>query len=562
MNQTTNLVADTICRTVELGVTITGAAIGETITHIDCRPVEHDPACPTCGQSGRLRDHVTRVLADLPIVGHPTRLHVRLPRFTCSDPGCGVSVFRQRIDRVAAPKASITRRTTRWILHCLAVEKMSVSAVAKALGVGWDVVNSLALSTVRELAYNQPGHLDGVRILGVDEHKWKHVRGQGDPSFVTVIVDLTPVIDGTGPARLLDMVAGRSAAALTRWLTARDQAFRDRVKIVAMDGFAGYHSAAKEGLPQARTVMDPFHVVHLAAEKLTVCRQRVQQITLGHRGRSGDPLYGIKRVLLTRKILRTDKQKARLEAVFADEQHIDVEVTEHIYQDLVALHVTALEAGALWTDLDTYETGLTEDPNASTLSIHNAVEEGRSTAASREDIAARYAVTVEADTAPAHAALHAQGPDFVRHAVTELVTLVRTRGNPDAELAARVGLCATISPTARDALLFTANGNEHAAAHAFATIARQVRGNARIQILTVAAYCSYISGDGPSTGIALEAAQAAVIDGNGEHDTPLRNLLDFALEHAVSPTAVTTQLHAIGAEAARSFGVDVDNLDS
>ncbi len=91
-------------------------------------------------------------------------------------------------------------------------------------------------------------------------------------------------------------------------------------------------------LPQARTVMDPFHVVHLAAEKLTVCRQRIQQVTLGHRGRSGDPLYGIKRVLLTRKVLRTDKQKARLEAVFADEQHIDVEVTEHLYQDLVAAY--------------------------------------------------------------------------------------------------------------------------------------------------------------------------------------------------------------------------------
>ncbi|WP_257233743.1 DUF4192 domain-containing protein [Rhodococcus qingshengii] len=230
--------------------------------------------------------------------------------------------------------------------------------------------------------------------------------------------------------------------------------------------------------------------------------------------------------------------------------------------DMLALHVNALEAGALWTDLDTYATGLTEDPNASTLSIHNAVEQGRTTAASREDIAARYAVTVEADTAPALAALHAQGPDFVRHAVTELVTLIRTRGNPDAELAARVGLCATISPTARDALMFTVNGNEHAAAHAFATIARQVRGNARVQILTVAAYCSYISGDGPSTGIALEAAQAAVIDANGEHDTPLRNLLDFALEHAVSPAAVTTQLHAIAADAARSFGVDVDKLNS
>ncbi|PBI91059.1 Transposase [Rhodococcus erythropolis] len=260
------------------------------------------PACPSCGKPGRLRDHVTRTLTDLSVVGHPTR------------------------------------RTAGWILGRLACDKMPVSAVAKALGLVWDVVNSLALSTVHNLVHAQPGHLDKVRVLGVDEHKWKHVRGQGDPSFVTVIVDLTPVIDGTGPARLLDMVAGRSAAALRTWLGARDQAFRDRVKIVSMDGFTGYHRAAKDVLPQARTVMDPFHVVHLAAEKLTVCRQRIQQVTLGHRGRSGDPLYGIKRVLLTRKVLRTDKQKARLEAVFADEQHIDVEVTEHLYQDLVAAY--------------------------------------------------------------------------------------------------------------------------------------------------------------------------------------------------------------------------------
>ncbi|GAA3130449.1 hypothetical protein GCM10020255_004050 [Rhodococcus baikonurensis] len=140
--QPTELVADTICRTVELGVTITGAAIGEAFTHIECRPVVEDPMCPSCGHCGKLRDHVTRTLTDLPVVGHPTRLQVRLPRFVCEQDSCAVSVFRQRIDRVAAPKASTTRRTARWILHCLAVEKMSVSAVAKVLGVSWDVVNS------------------------------------------------------------------------------------------------------------------------------------------------------------------------------------------------------------------------------------------------------------------------------------------------------------------------------------------------------------------------------------------------------------------------------------
>uniref|UniRef100_UPI000A8F82C8 transposase family protein n=3 Tax=Mycolicibacterium TaxID=1866885 RepID=UPI000A8F82C8 len=182
-------------------------------TWIDCRPVEHDPTCPVCGQRGRLRDHATRVVTDLPVVGHPTRLRIQVPRFTCGNDACEVRIFRQRIDRVAAPKAVTTSRCGRWILQRLAIDRMSVSAVAKALKVSWDTVNSLAVSMVRHLVFDQPGHLDGVRYLGVDEHKWKHCRGQGEDVFVTVIIDLTPVIDGTGPARLLDMVASRSAAA-------------------------------------------------------------------------------------------------------------------------------------------------------------------------------------------------------------------------------------------------------------------------------------------------------------------------------------------------------------
>jgi transposase len=339
MTENTGLVADTICRTVELGVTITGAAIAENLTHIECRPVEHDPTCPVCGQAGRLRDHVDRVLTDLPVVGHPTRLRVRLPRFTCTNDACEATIFRQRIDRVAAPKATTTRRTTRWILGRLAIDKMSVKAVATALGLGWDTVNTLAADACRELVYGGGAHLDGVRVLGVDEHKWKHCRGQGDPDFVTVIVDLTPVIDGTGPARLLDMVPGRSAAALREWLEARDQRFRDRVKVVSMDGFAGYRSAAADALPKARTVMDPFHVVHLAAEKLTGCRQRIQQDTCGHRGRSGDPLFGIRRILLTRSEILTDKQAAKLTtALAADDAHAAVEVTSWCYQDIIAAY--------------------------------------------------------------------------------------------------------------------------------------------------------------------------------------------------------------------------------
>ena len=329
-------IADTICRTIELGVTITGAALdGEDRTHVFCEVLEPKNTCPGCGLPGRLRDHIDREVADLPIVGHPTRLHISVPRYLCDNPDCPTTIFRADISTIVAPRAQVTRRTTTWILRAMIVDKMSVKAVAAAIGMSWNTVNTLALDAARSLA-SAPARLDGVRVLGVDEHKWKHVRGKGDSSFVTVLVDLTPIVDGTGPARLLDMVAGRSKAALKDWLTARDPAFRDRIKVVTMDGFSGYRTATAETLDKARAVMDPFHVVHLAADKLTVCRQRVQQDTCGHRGRSGDPLYGIRRPLLTRIGLLTDKQKTRItNGLEAREEHLAVAVTYAVYQDLI-----------------------------------------------------------------------------------------------------------------------------------------------------------------------------------------------------------------------------------
>lgn len=58
-------------------------------------------------------------------------------------------------------------------------------------------------------------------MIGVDEHVWRHTR-RGD-KYVTVIIDLTPACDGSGPARLLDMAEGRSKKAFQRWLAERLQ---------------------------------------------------------------------------------------------------------------------------------------------------------------------------------------------------------------------------------------------------------------------------------------------------------------------------------------------------
>ena len=153
-----------------------------------------------------------------------------------------------------------------------------------------------------------------------------------------MIIDLTPIRDGTGPARLLDMVEGRSKQAFKTWLAERDQAWRDGVEVVAMDGFTGFKTATTEELPDAVAVMDPFHVVRLAGDALDRCRRRVQQAIHGHRGRKGDPLYRARRTLHTGADLLTDKQKTGSTALFAADEHVEVEATWGIYQRMIAAY--------------------------------------------------------------------------------------------------------------------------------------------------------------------------------------------------------------------------------
>jgi len=84
--------------------------------------------------------------------------------------------------------------------------------------------------------------------------------------------------------------------------------------------------------------MDPFHVVRLAGDALDECRRRVQQDTRGHRGRTGDPLYAARRTLHTGTDLLTDTQHKRLEALFAGDEHVEVEATWGIYQRMIAAY--------------------------------------------------------------------------------------------------------------------------------------------------------------------------------------------------------------------------------
>src|SRR5690606_23107175 len=123
-----------------------------------------------------------------------------------------------------------------------------------------------------------------------DERIWHHVDSRKRcPKELTGMVDLSRDSTGNTRARLLDLVLGRSRKAYASWLESRGEALRRTVKIAALDPFTGYKTAIDDKLEDAVAVLDAFHVVTLDTAAVDEVRRRVQQDTLGHRGRKGDP---------------------------------------------------------------------------------------------------------------------------------------------------------------------------------------------------------------------------------------------------------------------------------
>jgi hypothetical protein len=111
-------------------------------------------------------------------------------------------MFNRDLGKLAAPRSSTTRRCAGYMLRRLMIDRTTVSAIAAEFGLSWHTVSAIAMRATADL------------------------------------------IAAAGPVRLLDLVDGRSATALASWLAAQPASFAQAVEVIAMDGFAGYKTAA------------------------------------------------------------------------------------------------------------------------------------------------------------------------------------------------------------------------------------------------------------------------------------------------------------------------------
>jgi transposase len=210
---------------------------------------------------------------------------------------------------VIGPRAVLTERARAEACRRVGKDAHTVAAVARDLGVGWATVMRAVHEHGTPLV-DDAARLEGVVRLGLDETSFLKATRLAPTRWVTGLVDLEC-------GRLLDVVADRTRAAVAGWLGARPRDWLARVATVALDPWRGYASALVAPLGHATVVVDHFHAIRLANTVVDQVRRRTQQATLAHRGRKQDPLYRIRKLLLTAAEQLTWRGWVRLRAGLA-----------------------------------------------------------------------------------------------------------------------------------------------------------------------------------------------------------------------------------------------------
>jgi transposase len=264
--------------------------------------------CVGCGVRATPHGRRTVRIRDLPIGGRPVVLIWRKRLWRCREPACGLRTWTEETAAIR-PRAVLTERARAEACRRVGKDAQAVAAVARDLGVGWATVMRAVADHGQPLV-EDPGRLDGVGRLGLDETSFLKATRLAPTRYVTGLVDLEQ-------GRLLDVVADRTRAAVGRWLGARTHDWLAGIATVALDPWRGYASALVAPLGHSRVVADHFHAVRLANTAVDQVRRRTQQATLGHRGRKPDPLYRIRKLLLAAAEQLTSRGRVRLRAGLA-----------------------------------------------------------------------------------------------------------------------------------------------------------------------------------------------------------------------------------------------------
>jgi len=287
------------------GFVVLAAAVVDGELHQLIETTASVVGCSTCGTAASAHDRREVRVRDLPSGGRPVVLVWSKRVWRCADADCPVRTWTETTPLIL-PRASLSERARRDACRRVGRDGHAVAQVARDLGVGWSTVMT-AVRDYGEPLVDDPERIGTVDALGLDETSFLAGNQFHHTLYVTGFVDLSG-------HRLLDVVPGRSATSVSDWLDQQPATWLEDVTAVALDPHRGYANGLLARLGHATVVIDHFHAVALANAAIDDVRRRVQNDTLGHRGRKGDPLYRIRRLLLRAAPTLDEAAWARLHA--------------------------------------------------------------------------------------------------------------------------------------------------------------------------------------------------------------------------------------------------------
>jgi transposase len=245
--------------------------------------------CGECGTRAEAHERRSVEIRDLACFGRPARLVWRKRRWRCVDPDCAARTWTETSPEFST-RALLTRRAAAEACRQVGENARPVAELAEELGVCWWTVMAAVIEHGMPLV-DDPNRVGPVRQLGIDETSWLAANRHHPTLYATGLVDLDAGI-------LIDLVEGNSADDLRGWLADQHEPWLAGIGVVTTDLAESYRAGLDPHLAHATRVADPFHVVRVGNRCVDKVRRRVQNETLGHRGRKHDPLYRIRKLLL------------------------------------------------------------------------------------------------------------------------------------------------------------------------------------------------------------------------------------------------------------------------
>ena len=186
----------------------------------------------------------------------------------------------------------LTTRAAKWVVKEIGAGQR-ISHLATTLNITWDSVNAVMRRYGEALPRADTKRLKKTTAIGLDETLFMHKGPYKHKQWSTTVCDVVN-------HQLIDVIPTREFPEVARWLYVKPHHIKSRLQYGCLDMSHSYNAVFKVVTPQATRVIDRFHVMRHALLALDERRRRVQQVQLGHRKRSGEPLYRARKLLIIR----------------------------------------------------------------------------------------------------------------------------------------------------------------------------------------------------------------------------------------------------------------------